>query len=124
MSYELERKHLLTDEEINKLLTIINSDLQDFEKAQQLRVICKGSVLLNNINKYETTDFKKAVILKRILSYYEKYENRNYFMLLHMYYDFPSHSFSLLWHFLLKSQVLPAKQPFPCHKTLHPPIKI
>ena len=37
MSYELERKHLLTDEEINKLLTILNSDLQDFEKAQQLR---------------------------------------------------------------------------------------
>lgn len=78
MSYELERKHLLTDEEINKLLTIINSDLQDFEKAQQLRVICKGSVLLNNINKYETTDFKKAVILKRVLSYYEKYENLGY----------------------------------------------
>ena len=68
MSYELERKRLLTDEEINKLLTIINSDLQDFEKAQQLRVICKGSVLLNNINKYETTDFKKAVIFPKLIN--------------------------------------------------------
>ena len=57
MSYELERKHLLTEEEINNLITIINSDLSDFEKAKQLRAVCKGAVLLNNINKYETTDF-------------------------------------------------------------------
>lgn len=78
MPYELERKHLLTEEEINNLITIINSGLSDFEKAQQLRAICKGTVLLNNINKYETTDFKKAVILKRVLSYYEKYENLGY----------------------------------------------
>ena len=78
MSYELERKHLLTEEEINNLITIINSDLSDFEKAQQLRAICKGTVLLNNINKYETTDFKKAVILKSVLSYYEKYEQLGY----------------------------------------------
>ncbi len=78
MSYELERKHLLTEEEINNLITIINSDLSDFEKAKQLRAVCKGAVLLNNINKYETTDFKKAVILKRVLSYYEKYEQLGY----------------------------------------------
>lgn len=78
MSYELERKHLLTEEEINNLITIINSDLSDFEKAKQLRAVCKGSVLLNNINKYETTDFKKAVILKRVLSYYEKYGQLGY----------------------------------------------
>lgn len=78
MSYELERKHLLTEEEINNLITIINSDLSDFEKAKQLRAVCKGAVLLNNINKYETTDFKKAVILKRVLSYYEKYGQLGY----------------------------------------------
>ena len=30
MSYELERNHLLTEEEINNLITIINSDLSDF----------------------------------------------------------------------------------------------
>ena len=35
MSYELERNRILTEEEINKLLTIINSDLQDFEKQQE-----------------------------------------------------------------------------------------
>ena len=33
MSYELERNRILTEEEINKLLFIVNSDLQDFEKA-------------------------------------------------------------------------------------------
>ena len=74
MSYELERNRILTEEEINKLLFIVNSDLQDFEKAKQLRTICKGTTLLMSINKYETTNFKNAVTLKKILSYYEKYE--------------------------------------------------
>lgn len=78
MSYELERNRILTEEEINKLLFIVNSDLQDFEKAKQLRTICKGTTLLMNINKYETTNFKNAVTLKKILSYYEKYENLGY----------------------------------------------
>ena len=48
MSYELERNRILTEEEINKLLFIVNSDLQDFEKAKQLRTICKGTTLLMN----------------------------------------------------------------------------
>ena len=65
MSYELERNRILTEEEINKLLFIVNSDLQDFEKAKQLRTICKGTTLLMNINKYETTNFKNAVTLKK-----------------------------------------------------------
>lgn len=78
MSYELERNRILTEKEINKLLFIVNSDLQDFEKAKQLRTICKGTTLLMNINKYETTNFKNAVTLKKILSYYEKYENLGY----------------------------------------------
>ena len=78
MSYELERNRILTEEEINKLLFIVNSDLQDFEKAKQLRTICKGTTLLMSINKYETTNFKNAVTLKKILSYYEKYENLGY----------------------------------------------
>ena len=78
MSYELERNRILTEEEINKLLFIVNSDLQDFEKAKQLRTICKGTTLLMSINNYETTNFKNAVTLKKILSYYEKYENLGY----------------------------------------------
>lgn len=65
MSYELERNRILTEEEINKLLFIVNSNLQDFEKAKQLRTICKGTTLLMNINKYETTNFKNAVTLKK-----------------------------------------------------------
>lgn len=70
---------LITMKDINYMYSIINSNLDEEEKAIRFYSFCNWWGLKNNIKTYSSLDLKEVEKLKELLKIYEEYEKKGLF---------------------------------------------
>lgn len=70
---------LITMKDINYMYSIINSNLNEEEKAIKFYSFCNWWVLRNNIEIYSSLDLKEVEKLKELLKIFEEYEKKGLF---------------------------------------------
>lgn len=70
---------ILNTNDINYMFSIINSDLNDIDKAQKLYSFCNCYMLTKNFNMYKTLELEETQRLRKLKIIYEQYNKKGYF---------------------------------------------